>query len=564
MSVAHPTPDPGSASLRQLRRTLAALHDELRNDGFTPIEAAQAAVRGLAGDSNLGLSPSVQSNLRAVAGTGADPVSLLALLYQEFLVAEARSGLGQYLTPLPVADLIAKVLRTRSRSSPTVLDPFSGSGILLHRFAEKNPNSTLKGLEINYGIASISRALATLGDYHLDVETCDSFEHWRTDSIGTVDLVVTNPPFGATVSQGTVESLRSYVPQSLRSMKRIPAELLGLELSISALEPNGRIGIVLPNSVLTNSTWAVYRKSVIERLEIDGIVSLPEETFATFRGVAKACVLFGTRRNGWTSGYEDPPVFRSRSVGYTDTGRASELPSDMDQAASCMTGGEVPKWRLAIDGGGQMTIYDCSISSRTCQLKLGDIAHIFTGRTPSSDDYRNEGPFVLKVGNLQGSFVSWSTRRRSHISHDAYCRWSKLHLQTGDICLTAAAHRPRYIGRKVDLVYELPTTGAIPSAEVMVIRLHPDAPLLPEELLFYLRSEEGYQQLQDRVRGSTAHLYARDVLSLAIPPTLPSMSSDAVGLYRKAARLHREAVAAERSALRAAGLEANWDSSQTD
>ena len=482
-----------------------------------------------------------------------DPASLLALLYQEFLVAEARSGLGQYLTPLPVADLIAAVLHGQAPASATVLDPFCGSGILLHRFADRSPDADLKGLEINPGIAAMSRALADLGERRLDIVSCDAFDQWQAGAITPVDLVITNPPFGATVSQQMLEKLRSQVPEPLHSMKRIPAELLGLELSISALKSHGRLGIVLPNSILTNSTWSKYRKTVVERLDIDGVVSLPEETFATFRGVARACVLFGTRQDGETNGHRDAPVYRSKSVGYTDTGKVSELPSDLSRAISCMTGCDDPEWRLSLDDLGSVTIYN-TVSSKRSHMRLGDIANVFTGRTPNAVHYTSKGPFVLKVGNLQGSFVSWSTRRRSHISRDAYRRWSRLHLRAGDICLTAAAHRPRYIGQKVDLIYELPDTGAIPSAEVMVIRLNQDAPLLPEELLFYLRSEEGYQQLQDRVRGSTAHLYARDVLDLSIPHDLLSVNPEAVGLYRKAARLHREAVVAERDALRAAGL----------
>ena len=557
MSSINSTACAESASVHQLRRTLVALHNELRNDGFTPMEAAHAAARSLAGDPCPSFSESAQDHLRSATGAATNPASLLALLYQEFLVAEARSGLGQYLTPLPVADLIANVLHDRIPTSPTVLDPFCGSGILLYRFADRSPDARLKGLEINPGIASMSRSLADLGDRRLDIVSCDAFEHWQTGAITPVDLVITNPPFGATVSRLTVDTFRHHVPPPLHSMKRIPAELLGLELSISALAPNGKLGIVLPNSILTNSTWGAYRQSVIERLEIDGVVSLPEETFAAFRGVAKACVVFGTKRNDRTARHDNAPVYRSKSVGYTDTGRVSDVPSDMNQAVSCMTFREDPQWRLSIDHTGQTTIYSCTAASNTPRTRLGDIAKIFSGRTPPVNEYTSDGPFVLKVGNLQGSFVSWSPRRRSHISHAAYRRWAKLHLRTGDLCLTAAAHRPKYIGQKVDLIYDLPSEGAIPSAEVMVIRLNPDAPLLPEELLFYLRSEEGYDQLQDCVRGSTAHLYARDVSNLSIPLALPRIDSGAVGLYRKAARLNQEAVIAERLALNAAGLGPN-------
>ena len=557
MAIQDPTGSSGTGTLHELRQNLSALHDVLRNEGLTPIEAAHATARGLARGADVDLSGPAKAHLERIAHTAYAPASLLALLYQEFLVAEARSGLGQYLTPLPVADLIARVLQDRVSDSPAVLDPFCGAGILLDRFAALRPDASLIGLEINPGIAAISRTLADIAGHRLSIESCDAFERWGLDAIEPVDLVLTNPPFGAVASQMTIESLRARVPPPLRAMKRVPAELLGLELAISVLAPDGCIGIVLPSSVLTNSTWSAYRRSIIERLKIDGVVFLPEETFAAFRGVARACVVFGTRQTHTCSSFSGVPVYRSRSVGYTDTGRTSDTPSDMGQAVDCMRRDSDSQWKLEIDETGHAAVYCPSTMDDLSCVMLGDISHIFTGRTPHADDYATKGPFVLKVGNLQNGFVSWSKRRRSHISQNAFRRYSKFHLQPGDICLTAAAHRPRYIGHKVDLLYELPSSGAIPSAEVMVIRLNPDAPLLPEELLFYLRSDEGYQQLQDRVRGSTAHLYARDMVDLPVPLTLPNSESSAVGLYREAARLHRDAVIAEQIALKAAGLPAD-------
>ena len=136
--------------------------------------------------------------------------------------------------------------------------------------------------------------------------------------------------------------------------------------------------------------------------------------------------------------------------------------------------------------------------------------------------------------------ISWRLRERSSVPVDWFEKNRKYALQVDDVCLTAAGHRPKYIGLKVDLVDDLPEGGAIASAEVMVVRLHPDAPIQPTELLLFLRSEFGYSQIQDAVRGSTGHLYPKDALKIRVPKALASVALESVR------ELHSESVASYR------------------
>ena len=149
--------------------------------------------------------------------------------------------------------------------------------------------------------------------------------------------------------------------------------------------------------------------------------------------------------------------------------------------------------------------------------RLGDIADVFTGKALSRSRFTAEGPRMLKVGDLSGSMISWRDRPNCRVSVAWFEKNRHFSLQVGDICLTAAAHRPRYIGLKVDLVDVVPAEGAIPSAEVLVIRLRPGSPVAPEVLLHYLRGSAGYEAVQSLVRGSTAHLYPKDVAELLVP-----------------------------------------------
>jgi type I restriction enzyme M protein len=453
------------------------------------------------------------------------------------MVSEARNGLGQYLTPMPVAEMIAAVCSSMKKGG-TVMDPFCGSGLLLDCLGSLDPSASLIGVEINEPIARVSKALSLLSPSTIDVMHDDAFVAWEAGRLPKVDVVVTNPPFGAIASTLDPASATS-IPRVLTSMRSIPAELLGLELSASVLKPDGFLGIVVPQSVLTNSRWEAYRSHLFRRIEIVAVVSLPESTFMPFRGVARACVLFARKR-----GMDLPatvPFWRSVGVGYDDTGRPHGN-NDLPIIGQAIIEGK-PASAAVLQGSGAVKIGPADVPAPDafrCHV-LGHFATVFTGKNPPRDSYVDEGPWILKVGDLASGVIAWRNRRRTHQPVEWFNRNSRYHLKRGDICLTAAGHRPRYIGLKVDLIDEVPEAGAMPSGEVMVIRLHEGAPFPPELLLFYLRSKAGYGQIQDLVRGSTGHLYPKDVEGLLLPPLEEHPSAEIIpGLFHDAARAFRQ------------------------
>lgn len=497
--------------LARYRRSLQRLHDALRDEGFDPVGAVRVVARLLTHDQEaLGLASERVRTLAKDAARRTGPSGAIWLAFQQFLSAQARYGLGQYLTPPPVAELMREVSRGRDLS--TVLDPFLGTGILLEIAAEAHPEARFQGIEVNATIADIAKAVADLTGTPLAVERADSFRLWADGELGQVDAVLTNPPYGSTTTALTAEDLKALkVPGFLSTLSPLPAELLGLELAISVLRPGGFLGIVLPQSFLTNSRWNPYRMTVFRRLEPLSVVALPEETFAPFGGVARACVLFGVRRD--SVDLARIPYFKSRSVGYDGRGRPSGV-SDLLQLAEPT---ESLGHFLREMPGGELKHTSSEDSHKTDVVMLGTIADVFTGRTPPSSTYEPTGPIVLKVGDLSSSFVSWRPRLENRANPDYLARQPRLSLRSGDICLTAAAHKPRYIGLKVNLLDMVPPEGAIASSEVLVIRLREGSVIRPPCLLAFLRSTEGYDQLQAMIRGSTAHLYARDVSELTIP-----------------------------------------------
>ncbi len=95
-------------------------------------------------------------------------------------------------------------------------------------------------------------------------DTCESF-----------DLVVSNPPFNVKLARETREQLcTSFVLSD-----KTPSEGLFLERCFQLLAPNGRLALVLPESVLNAKELTEVRLFLYRFFQIKGIVSLPRNLF---------------------------------------------------------------------------------------------------------------------------------------------------------------------------------------------------------------------------------------------------------------------------------------------
>jgi len=478
-----------------LRRRLSALHDELRAQGCNPIQAVRELADLLTAGSPL---------------TGPGEVSSLAwTAFQEFLTTDLRSAFGQYLTPPAVARHAADLLGDL-RPGARVADPFLGSGILLDAVAARSPQLSLSGYEINDSVAQVAETALRLAGHQVRIGVDDVFRLWAAGRLPATDAIVTNPPFGANLVTAGYAELRQLISPALARPARTPVEVLAMELCMDRLAPGGLLVIVLPNSVLTNGRLAAFREDFFGRYTLDHVTQLAPATFAPFRGVSRASVLVirNSRPRAVPYGFTYDV---SRAAGYDLTGRPAGSP-DLDAVVSRRNSGHGPPAAL-VNGRVRIGANDTPRDG----FRLGDIADVFRGKNPGRAEYTKDGPFLLKVGSLSGSFISWRDRARSRVGTRFFDSSPGKQLRRGDICFTGTAHAPRYICQKVDLVSDLPPAGAMPSGEVIVIRLHGDSPVSPLALLYYLRGRGGRQQVQDLIKGRTAHVYPKDIAELTIP-----------------------------------------------
>jgi type I restriction enzyme M protein len=163
------------------------------------------------------------------------------------------------------------------------------------------------------------------------------------------DLILTNPPFGAMVKQTEKPYLTDYElawlaskpttgveaeiagtadptagKRALKQKTSVKTEIPFLERAWQFLKPGtGRMAIVLPDGILTNSSLRAVRDWLLERFQLLAVVSLPQFAFAHYGAGVKASVVFLRKRSEDETPSDDEPIFMAvaENIGYDATGR---------------------------------------------------------------------------------------------------------------------------------------------------------------------------------------------------------------------------------------------------
>lgn len=278
------------------------------------------------------------------------------IAFERFMQDFFRGKMGQFFTPRPIVDFAVKMMDPESDQK--VIDPACGSGgFLLNTLdhlrtkAETNHNPEeayrlwhefamrkLYGIEINDQIARVCKMNMIIhDDGHTNVISTDSledFEHIqninRDFKARGFDLLLTNPPFGATVKSTEKDYLSNYelAKNNGRERTNQKTEILFIERCIQFVKPGtGRIAIVLPDGILSNSSLQYVRDYIMDHTQILAVVSLPQTAFTHYGAGVKSSLVF-LRRKGKNEELGDYRIFMAIAdyIGYDATGR--EIPQN--------------------------------------------------------------------------------------------------------------------------------------------------------------------------------------------------------------------------------------------
>ena len=443
-----------------------------------------------------------------------------------------RHGLGQYFTPLFARTLTVKMIPPKPGMK--VGDYCMGPGGYLREATKEENKIVVYGCDISEKLwKQTSAEFNLLSEIKGEFACVNSLLNWNCKEYNDhnwlkpnfLDRAYTNPPFGSDID--TKEILGNF--ELGKGKKKQTSEALLLERHIDSLVPGGMLGIVLPDSILSNFGNEHVREFILKKTTLRAVISLPTHTFQHSDTCAKASILIIEKQTPPSS----HSVFMAKleDIGYDSRGYSTD--SQVDEV--------LVSWESFVENGHfeendlvftkkSTELVDRMVAVRSKEIKLPKnwiskplselcLDVLECGRTAGKKDYSNNGCKLLKVRDLSGKGIDWSRDDKGRVSDKFFKKSAKGHLQNGDIVIITAAHHGSYIGKDVDIIENIPDefSGRLMcTGEIMKIRVNPEI-IEPRFVLNWLRTEEGYQVIQDCIRGQTAHLYPRDVCKIKIP-----------------------------------------------
>ncbi len=270
-------------------RQLASERPDLFPDRFSSLQAAPATIRRLA---EITTTIDITRAGQDVAGT----------LYEEIVHNTFNKGDNQqFFTPRHIVEFMVDAIAPHL--SGTICDPACGTGGFLlyaarrlRSLPEKRP-SELLGFEIDERLAWVAGMNLSIGTdqtpfrvHHLD--GAGSLGVSAEQYAGTIDAIVTNPPFGSDLrDQEALSRLRLGAGKSSRRRGT-----LFIERCLDLLRPGGVVAIIIDDGALAGDSNKDARHLILERSIPLAIVSLPETAFMPYASV-KASILILQKRS---------------------------------------------------------------------------------------------------------------------------------------------------------------------------------------------------------------------------------------------------------------------------
>ena len=296
----------------------------------------------------------------------------IADAFETFIGPSLKGGQGQFFTPRNVVKLLVDLIGPKPNEK--IIDPACGSGGFLvdalryvwHQVGEfgreldwpeqeiyseqqKVAIENFRGIDKDTFLSRVAKAyMAIIGDGRAGVyceNSLDNPERWGSHAQGGVqfglfDIVITNPPFGKKLKLDDQDVLAGYrlghrwswdketkrFEETGKLRDGQAPQILFIERCFSLLKPGGRVGIILPESILCNPSHRYIVHFIRSVAHICAVISLPEELFQPYTH-AKTCAVVLRKKDG-TESVDDHETFMAAARWCGHDSRGHEIPHD--------------------------------------------------------------------------------------------------------------------------------------------------------------------------------------------------------------------------------------------
>jgi type I restriction enzyme M protein len=229
--------------------------------------------------------------------------------YEVFMGSGVRGQEGQFFTPQNAVQLLVSIVDPRRGEK--VIDPACGAGGFLSGAARHLLDQGASPGEVAENVFGIDkdRYLVGLAASRLSLLTLAPANIYCADSLAwkaengqdhplpapeeSFDVLLTNPPFGARIVSVSREVQASFelghrwvldektqrLFKSQEIQNSVPPQTLFVERCLSLVRPGGRIGMVVPESLISGSNYRYVVQFMRDQADIRVILGMPESLF---------------------------------------------------------------------------------------------------------------------------------------------------------------------------------------------------------------------------------------------------------------------------------------------
>jgi len=271
--------------------------------------------------------------------------------YEEIVGPNLRGDRGEFFTPRNVCNMIMEMLfslfpeeKLTNPGGLKILDPAVGTGGFLISGIQKIKsfflnrglkydqlrddirdvaNTNFFGIDFNPFLVKVAQMNMVMhGDGSANIEHANSLErpsNWNDEAkrkihLGEFDIVVTNPPFGTKAVIDNPDILEQFELTKFGASSprtALPPEQLFVERCLDFLKPGGFLGIVLPDSILSNPGLKWIRERILKKAYILASIDLPTETFEPHTGTQTSILILKKKTPEQEKLQEDYEIFMS-------------------------------------------------------------------------------------------------------------------------------------------------------------------------------------------------------------------------------------------------------------
>jgi type I restriction enzyme M protein len=277
-------------------------------------------------------------------------------LYEVFVSTGVREEEGQFFTPQNGVELLISLVKPKPGEK--IIDPAAGAGGFLSsafQYLVKNHSNSADVVSYIYGVekdaylaklAATRIAMMTLSECNIK---CGDSLTWvdekgtklKAKEKGFFDIVLTNPPFGKNIVSTTKDIQKTYelgydwkfdaetnrYKQNGKLQANVPPQVLFVEKCINLLKEGGKLGMVVPESLITSKSYSYVVDYMRSRGYFKAVLGMPEDFFKTSgKGGThtKACLILFIKDSNNTN--LNVPVFMAEAkwCGHDSRGRSIE------------------------------------------------------------------------------------------------------------------------------------------------------------------------------------------------------------------------------------------------